>query len=73
MQRPLALSVVVALIASFAMADSTAYDQYGGWKKLRGKKTGYFHTQEIRGRWWLVTPDGYVFFSKGVCHIAFSR
>jgi agarase len=73
MQRSLVLCIAIALTASLVLAESAAYDQYGGWKKLRGKKTGYFHTQQIRGRWWLVTPDGYVFFSKGVCHVAFSR
>jgi hypothetical protein len=42
------------------------YDTYGGWTKLQGKKTGFFHTQQIKGRWWLVTPEGNVFFAKGV-------
>lgn len=48
------------------------YDTYGGWLKLRGEKTGYFHTQQIDGRWWLVTPDGNVFFSKGVDNVSYS-
>ena len=42
------------------------YDTYGGWMKLQGKKTGFFHTEQINGRWWLVTPEGNVFFAKGV-------
>jgi agarase len=42
------------------------YDTYGGWLKLKGRKTGFFHTEQIRGRWWLVTPEGSAFFAKGV-------
>ncbi len=47
------------------------YDTYGGWLKLQGKKTGFFHTEQINGRWWLVTPEGNVFFAKGVESIDF--
>ena len=42
------------------------YDGYGGWLKLKGRKTGFFHTEQIGGRWWLVTPEGNAFFAKGV-------
>jgi hypothetical protein len=37
---------------------------------VTGTKTGYFHTQQIDGRWWLVTPDGHAFFSKGVDNVS---
>jgi hypothetical protein len=30
--------------------------------------TGFFHTQQAGGRWWLVTPDGKPFYSLGVNH-----
>lgn len=46
--------------------DSAQYDSYGGWLKLKGRKTGFFHTEEIGGRWWLVTPEGNAFLVKGV-------
>src|SRR5581483_792020 len=42
-------------------------DDYGGW--LWGPKlqaTGYFRTAKEDGRWWLVTPNGYLFFSLGL-------
>lgn len=42
------------------------FDKFGGWKNIQGQKTGYFHTEMIDGKWWLVTPDGYGFISKGV-------
>jgi hypothetical protein len=42
------------------------YDAYGGWKHLRAKKTGFFHTEKTGKIWWLVSPEGNVFFSKGI-------
>lgn len=41
-------------------------DEYGGLKSARGKATGFFHTEKINGRWWLVDPVGGLFLSKGV-------
>ncbi len=48
------------------------YDAYGGWLKVKGKKTGFFHVEQIQGRWWLVTPEGNAFFSKGICNVSYS-
>lgn len=42
-------------------------DQYGGWKEgplLRA--TGYFRTEKVDGKWWLVDPEGRLFFSRGI-------
>ncbi|MHB1459110.1 MAG: hypothetical protein ACYC0V_19560, partial [Armatimonadota bacterium] len=42
-------------------------DKYGGW--LSGpilKATGYFRTDKHSGKWWLVDPDGRLFFSNGI-------
>lgn len=50
---------------------SPIYDPYGGWLQLAGEKTGFFHTQQIQGRWWLVTPEGHAFFSKGVDNVSY--
>jgi hypothetical protein len=41
-------------------------DRYDGRLGVRLEKTGWFHTQKAKGRWWLVTPDGHGFFSLGV-------
>ena len=44
--------------------------RFGGWKdgpKLKG--TGYFRTEKIKGKWWLVDPEGYLFFSHGVANV----
>lgn len=50
-------------------AGKADYDQYGGWKKLQGKKTGFFHIEKLGGKYWFITPEGNAFFSKGVCSV----
>lgn len=42
-------------------------NQYGGWTAgPRFEATGYFRTQKHENRWWLVDPEGYLFWSNGV-------
>ncbi len=42
--------------------------QYGGWSNgPRREATGRFRTEKFDGRWWLVDPEGYLFFSAGAC------
>lgn len=39
---------------------------YGGWKdKKLTDGTGFFSSKKVDGRWWLVDPEGYAFFSVG--------
>lgn len=51
---------------------STTYgqqlDRYGGFLDVKGQRTGFFHTERISDRWWLVTPDGHGFFGIGISH-----
>ncbi|MFQ5342544.1 MAG: hypothetical protein ACE5F6_13450 [Anaerolineae bacterium] len=47
-----------------------ALDRYGGYRRLRATSSGYFHTQQLDGRWWLVDPLGNVFFSLGVNNVS---
>ena len=42
-------------------------DKWGGW--LKGPKlqgTGFFRVAKVNGMWWLVDPDGRLFWSHGV-------
>ena len=42
-------------------------DRFGGWTagpQLRA--TGFFRTEKVNGKWWLVDPEGRLFFSHGV-------
>ena len=52
------------LAATPAPADRNTW---GGW--TRGpqlRATGHFRTEKVDGKWWLVDPDGRLFFSHGV-------
>jgi len=42
-------------------------DRFGGW--AAGPKltaTGHFRTEKVNGKWWLVDPDGHLFYSHGI-------
>ena len=60
------LSTLYSLFASTTLG--LELDAYGGFTEVVGEQTGFFHTQEIDGRWWLVTPDGHGFFGVGISH-----
>lgn len=42
-------------------------DAYGGWADgPQLEATGWFRTAQVDGKWWLVTPEGHLFFSNGM-------
>ncbi len=42
-------------------------DRYGGWKDgPKREATGSFRVEKYNGKWWLVDPDGRLFWSHGV-------
>jgi hypothetical protein len=42
-------------------------DKFGGWADgLQLRATGWFRTEQVNGKWWLVTPEGHLFFSNGM-------
>ena len=42
-------------------------DKYGGWKNGPAlEATGFFRATKHDGKWWLVDPDGKLFFSNGI-------
>lgn len=44
--------------------------RYGGW--LKGEKQearGHFYVQKVDGKWWMVDPEGYLFWSHGVVRV----
>lgn len=47
------------------------YSRWGGWLGKQMKATGYFRTYFDGDRWWLVDPDGYVFWSSGLDCVRF--
>ena len=41
--------------------------KWGGWTKgPKQKATGFFRVEKVDNQWWLVDPDGYLFWSHGV-------
>jgi len=49
------------------------WDQYGGAATgPQLKATGFFRTEKVRGKWWLVDPDGHLFFSQGITGVRMS-
>jgi hypothetical protein len=43
-----------------------------GFKRVKGKERGFFHMEEIGGRWWVIDPNGCGFFAIGTDHIRFT-
>lgn len=42
-------------------------NRFGGWTKgPKREAAGFFRTAKVDGKWWLVDPDGHLFFSSGV-------
>ena len=55
------------------MPGPSGRDRFGGWAdgpKL--KATGYFRTEKVEGKWWLVDPDGCLYWSHGITCIDFT-
>jgi|CZKI01.1.fsa_nt_gi hypothetical protein len=49
-------------------------DQYGGWAAgPQMGATGHFRVQKFQGKWWLVDPEGRLFWSDGIDCVEFSE
>jgi len=48
-----------------------SFSLYGGWKDgPRLYATGSFRVEKFNGKWWLVDPEGYLFWSHGVVRVS---
>lgn len=63
--------LVSPVLLAKAPAGQNNRDLYGGWKKIQFESTGFFQVSVRDGNWWLVTPQGNAFISKGVNHVSF--
>ncbi|MCB1070102.1 MAG: sulfatase-like hydrolase/transferase [Verrucomicrobia bacterium] len=51
-----------------------SFNRYGGWADgPRLEATGFFRTEKVDGKWWLVDPEGRLFFSHGMNSIGFDQ
>jgi hypothetical protein len=57
----------LAGLNGFTAARPPETDPWGGrTDQPARRKTGFFRTEQIDGRWWLVTPDGHLFWNVGI-------
>ncbi len=50
-----------------ATKDPAGWNRYGGWAGgPQQKATGFFRVEKTNGKWWLIDPDGALFFSQGI-------
>ncbi len=68
----ISILLAVAGCATFMELGDKTTTSYGGQKTTQQFGVGYFQTAEIDGRWWLIDPEGGLFFSKGVNHVSYS-
>ncbi|WP_338027352.1 agarase [Colwellia maritima] len=55
------------LSRSKGMPDRSTFGGYNAGPKLEA--TGYFRTQKVDGKWWMVDPEGYLYFSHGPANV----
>lgn len=69
-RRPFANTVCLTMFLHLIAVVPTLFSQttspYGGWTAVTGQTTGYFHTEKIDDRYWLIDPSGASFLSRGV-------
>lgn len=60
-------------LAGFKSKKQVATSLYGGWKTWKKEATGFFRTQKIDNRWWIIDPEGNPFIHKAVVALAPGR
>ena len=46
------------------------WDRFGGWAAgPRYEATGHFRVEKIDGKWWMIDPDGYLYWSHGIVRV----
>lgn len=50
------------------------FTKYGGWADgPRFEATGHFRVQKVDGKWWMIDPEGYLFWSHGIVRVSHSN
>lgn len=62
-------SLIAACVLAAPLAAQDC-DAYGGAKAIPGRATGWFHLEQLHGRWFFVTPEGHAYVPLGVNHAA---
>jgi hypothetical protein len=53
-------------LPNFTFSADPQISDFGGWKTFKKEVSGFFRTEKIDDRWWIIDPDGYPFIHKGV-------
>jgi len=53
-------------IPGFKKSKEPKINEYGSWLQDKKGSTGFFRTELINKRWWIIDPDGYPYYFKGV-------
>lgn len=53
-------------LPGFKSKKEPSLNQFGSWKTNRQQFTGFFRTEKIKDRWWIIDPEGYPYIYKGV-------
>jgi len=71
--RPLAAITDLDKYVSDEIKNATL-DAYGGLcvESLKREATGFFYTEKIDGRWWIIDPLGYPYINVGLSQIDYS-
>jgi hypothetical protein len=64
--RPFATRTIEQ-IGGYVPAEPPVLDEYGGLADRRRAATGFFRTEQVDGRWWLVDPIGGLYYNRAVC------
>lgn len=56
----------VESLPDFVQEKESAFSPYGGWTIWKSKASGFFRTEKINGRWWLIDPEGYPYIHRAV-------
>lgn len=59
-------AVTVDQLKGFRPTASPRFSRYGGDALRTWRSTGFFRTEKVGGRWWLVDPDGHPYVSLAV-------
>lgn len=54
------------------LSDLPETDAYGGLVGIQREATGFFRTEKIGGRWWIVDPEGHPCYNIGCCSVSMS-
>lgn len=59
-------TIIVDSLKGYSGSASNAVNVYGSSLEQRDEATGFFRTQKIGGRWWMIDPQGYIHYHRAV-------